>query len=112
MPNFDPHMPEVEVVPDIADRFVAAREAVVGGIETLPGHPADQRYVVLVTPGRMLMEQPCPQPGIVPPEMLADIEAIVPSEPLLNISVIALTEIPAILSDAARTIPFIKFCFR
>jgi hypothetical protein len=109
MPNFDPHMPEVEVVPDIAERFAAARQAVVGGIEPLPGHDADQRYVVLLTPGRMLMEQPCPQPGSIPPAMIADIEAIVPSSPPLNISVIALNEIQAILTDGAKTIPFFGY---
>ncbi len=109
MPNFDPHMPHVEIVPDIAERFAEARRAVVGGIEPLPGHDPDQRYVVLVTPGRMLMEQPCPKAGTVPPEMLTDIEAMVPPQPALNISVIALNEIPAILSDAQQTIPFFGY---
>ena len=109
MPNFDPHMPDVEIVPDIAERFAAARQAVVGGIEPLLGHDPDQRYVVLVTPGRMLMEQPCPIAGSVPPEMLTDIEAIVPAQPALNISVIALNEIPAILSAAQQTIPFFGY---
>jgi len=109
MPDFTPRMPVIDDVPDIAERFAAARDAVTGGIEALPGHDADQRYVILLTPGRMLMEQPCPKPGTIPPELVAGIEQIAPTEPPLNISAIALTEIQAVLTNVAQTIPFFGY---
>src|SRR5260221_14492327 len=41
--------------------------------------------------------------------MLNDIEGLVPPQPMMNISVIALNEIPAILSEAQQTIPFFGY---
>src|SRR5260221_3793658 len=109
MPDFTPRMPVVDDVPDIAERFAAARLAVVGGIEALPGYEVDQRYVILLTPGRMLMEQPCPKPGTIPPELIAGIEQITPAVPSLNIAAIALTDIQAVLTNVGQAIPFFGY---
>ncbi len=109
MPDFTPRMPVVDDVPDIAERFAAARRAVVGGIEALPGYEADQRYVILLTPGRMLMEQPCPKPGTISPELIAGIEQITPAVPSLNIAAIALTDIQAVLTNVGQAIPFFGY---
>src|SRR5258708_33835380 len=109
MRDFTHRMPVVDDVPDIAERFAAARLAVAGGIEALPGHEADQCYVILITPGRMLMEQPCPKPGTIPPELVVGIEQIAPAEPPLNITAIALTEIQAVLTNVAQAIPFFGY---
>ncbi len=110
MPDFTPRMPQnVEVVADIATVFSEARKAVVGGIEPLPDAPPDQRYVVIITPGRMLMQQPCPLAGSLPPEMVAGLEQILPSKPPLNITVIGLNDVPALLSDISQTIPFFGY---
>src|SRR5579859_486028 len=110
MPDYSPRMPHnVEAVEDVANLFAQARQAVAGGIEPLPGAPPDQRYVVIVTPGRMLMQQPCPAPGTLPPEMVAGLEQIVPAKPPRNITVIALNDVPALLSDISQTIPFFGY---
>jgi hypothetical protein len=111
MPNFEPHMPEVDEVPDIADRFAVARR-VTRGEETLrPDHPPEpgQRHVVLITPGRMLMQQPCPPPGSVDQSMIASIEQLAPGDKPLNITVIALNEIQAVLTDVSKAIPFFGY---
>lgn len=71
----------------------------------LPG----QRYVVLVTQARLLMQQPCPPPGSMPPEAIAPIERIAPAQPRLNIAVIAFTALDALLEDIARAIPFLGY---
>ena len=109
MPDYTPRMPAVDMVPDLGKRFAAARQAVVGGIEALPGFAADQRYVILLTPGRMLMEQPCPKPGTIPPGLVADVEQIAATEPPLNITAIALNDIQAVLTSAAQAIPFFGY---
>jgi|SRR5579859_2079288 len=110
MPDFTPRMPpNVEAVADMATLFAQARKAVVGGIEPLPDAPPDQRYVVIITPGRMLMQQPCPMAGSLPPDMIAGLEQIVPSKPSLNITVIGLNDVPALLSNISQTIPFFGY---
>lgn len=106
--NVEPHMPRVEEVPDLAERFQAARRITRGEEVLMPDTPAvpGQRHIVLLTPGRMLMQQACPLPGTMPAEALAPIAALVPSNVPLNISVIALNEIPALLSNFGQAIPF------
>ena len=104
-------MPRVEEVDDLAERFAAARR-VTSGQEILDeDHPPapGQRHIVVLTPGRMLMQQGCPPPGSVSPDMVQSIEAMVPSTPALNVSVIALNEIPALLTDLSESIPFFGY---
>src|SRR5258707_9062324 len=100
MPDYSARMPHnVDAIEDMAALIAQARQAVVGGIEPLPGAPPDQRYVVILTPGRMLMQQPCPAPDSLPPEMIAGLEQIIPATPSRNVTVIALNDVPALLSN-------------
>jgi hypothetical protein len=106
--DFDPRMPLVAAVDDLAARFEQARRVTRGQETLLPEHPdaPGQRYVALLTPGRMLMRQACPPPGTLPEALRAQVETIAPAKPTLNISVIALNEIPPLLADIERAIPF------
>ena len=53
MADFTPRMPEVEVVPDIEERFQQARQDA--------GDPKE-RKVAIMTPPRLAMFQDCPKP--------------------------------------------------
>src|SRR5438128_9343359 len=77
MIDFTPRLPEVDEIPDIEERFSHARRIASG--QEKGDRPANSRRVVLVTPGRMLMEQECPPPGSATPDMMAAIEKIAPS---------------------------------
>src|SRR5260221_9027980 len=57
----------------------------------------------------MLMEQPCPKPGTISPELIAGIEQITPAVPSLNIAAIALTDIQAVLTNEGQAIPFFGY---
>ncbi|MEP7284795.1 MAG: hypothetical protein ABI947_03375 [Chloroflexota bacterium] len=111
MPNFVPHMPTVDDVSDLAARFAVAREVTAGITTLLEDEPAlpGQRYIVVMTPGRMLMQQPCPFPGSIPPDLVASVEEIASTETPLNITVIALNEVPALLTNFSETIPFFGY---
>lgn len=104
---FAPHMPEVDVLPGIEATFDTARRAAAGEGE-LPTRGAG-RHVVIITPGRMLMFQPCPPAGSMPPAQVAAIEQMIPRAVRRNIAAIASTELPAVQTDAARAIPFLGF---
>jgi len=93
---FVPRMPEVEASISIDDIFQQARSAAA----------ASERRVVIVTPGRMLMFQPCQAPGTMDKEA-AGIEQIIPSKVKRNIAVIAYTELDAVRKNPAKAIPFI-----
>jgi hypothetical protein len=54
----------------------------------------------------MLMNQPCPPAGSMPAAQVASIEGMLPSKVKRNIAVIAYTELRAVTSDLAKTIPF------
>jgi hypothetical protein len=99
---FEARMPEVDQPPDIAKVFDKARQAAVG---ENPG-PGSARNVVLVTPGRMLMLQPCPPPGSMPQSAVEQIERLAPSTRKRKIAVIAYTELRAVTGDLAKAIPF------
>jgi hypothetical protein len=111
MPTFEAHMPRVDLVDDLQERFDAARKVERGEEELQPDHPAapGQRYVVLITPGRMLMQQSAPLPGTVDAELTESLEAIAPAALPQNITVIALNEIQAVLTDAKMAIPFFGY---
>ncbi len=104
---FRPRMPEVDVVePEVVDavfntaRKAASREA------QLPGDETPDRYLVVVTPGRMLMQVPCPPAGSMPPERVAPMAKMLPGAVPRRIAVIAFTDIKAIQQDISRAIPF------
>ncbi len=97
---FEPHMPEIDAAVDPASLFARARTAAARS-------SADgSRELVIVTPSRTLMMQPCRTPGSMPPEQVEEIEKIVPSQPQRRIAAIANTDLQALRTDVDRAIPF------
>ena len=62
--------------------------------------------MVIVTPGRLLMVQPCPPPGSMPDERVAPMRQMIAPERKRNIAAIAYTELTAIRTNIAKAIPF------
>jgi hypothetical protein len=87
-------MPDVDQSPDIEDLFAKARRQSV-------------HQVTIVTPGRMLMSQPCPAPGSMPPDRVASVEQMMPSKVKRHVAVIAFTELGGLTKDASKAIPFL-----
>jgi hypothetical protein len=100
---FEPRMPEVDQPLDIHRVFDQARKSAAG--EHAPGKDPS-RQVVLVTPGRMLMLQPCPLPGAMPQNVVSQIERLVSPTVKRKIAVIAYTELQALTKGLAQAIPF------
>jgi hypothetical protein len=99
---FEPQMPEVDQPSQINRVFDQARKS--AAAEHGEGDPS--RRVVLVTPGRMLMLQPCPPPGSMPANMVTQIERLVSPKVKRKIAVIAYTELKAITAGLQKAIPF------
>jgi len=95
-------MPEVDVRPDVEKIFDQARKVAAGASEG----DGKSRQVVVVTPGRMLMLQPCPPPGSMPANMVAQIEKLISSKIKRKIAVIGYTELKALKGNLAKAIPF------
>ena len=103
---YQPRMPEVDLLPDIENVFAQARQAAAG--ETKPsGAGPNDRFLILVTPGRMLMNRPCPPAGSIPASQVSSIEQMIPPTVKRNIAVIAYTELRAVTSDISKAIPFV-----
>jgi hypothetical protein len=102
--RFEPRMPEVDALPNIEEIFTRARAAA-GGAERPPG--ASGQHVIVVTPGRMLMFNPCPPPGSMSAAQTASMERMIAPTVKRNIAAIAYTELEAVRTDAPRTIPFL-----
>jgi hypothetical protein len=101
-----PRMPEVDLTPKIEDVFIEARKAAAGETRP-PGAAPDDRFLILVTPGRMLMHKPCPAAGSLPQNQVASIESMLPSRVKRNIAVIAYTELQAVTNQISKAIPFV-----
>src|SRR5579863_8655832 len=99
---FAPRMPEVDQPAHIDRVFDQARKSA----DAVRGPNDPSRQVVLVTPGRMLMLQPCPPPGTMPVTVVAQIERLVSPKVKRKIAVIAYTELKAITTGLAKAIPF------
>jgi len=102
---YEPRMPEVDVLPEIEEVFAQARKTAAGETK-LSGAGANDRFLVLVTPGRLLMQHPCPAAGSIPHDQVVSIEKIIPPAVKRNIAVIAYTELQAVRTDLGKTIPF------
>lgn len=109
--NVLPRMPEVDVPSDLEARFAKAWR-VASGQETpapLAGAVISQRYIVIMTPGRTLMIQPCPRPNSMSPQHVQAIEKIAPAGSPLNIAVIAFTQLDALMEKEQKAIPFLGY---
>ena len=103
---YQPHMPEVDAPEKIDNVFEDARRAARGETRP-PGTKQDERYYVVVTPGRMVMYKPCPPPGSISRGQVAQIERLLPSSVKRNIAVIANTELEAMMKEISKAIPFV-----
>ncbi len=123
---FEPHMPGVDLLSDMPGFFAQARtllasadlsaSARLSGLSQLvqdglpsSGAPAGQRYVAIVTPGRMLSFVPAPAPGAKSEKELAPLKAMLGNDRPLQITAISYTFLKAYLEDKTRTkcIPFL-----
>ena len=102
---FTPRMPEVDESSSLAAVFDRARSTAATGTAT-PGS-AQPRCVVIVTPGRLLMLQPCPPAGSMPEQQAAGIKRLIPPAPQRSITAIGYTELEALKTDIAKAIPFV-----
>ncbi|HXA06551.1 MAG TPA: hypothetical protein VNY30_17015 [Bryobacteraceae bacterium] len=100
---FEPRMPKVDQPRDIHRVFDQARKSAAGEHVSGKDH---SRQVVLVTPGRTLMLQPCPAPGSMPPNVVSQIESLISPKVKRKIAVIAYTELPAVTKGLSQAIPF------
>jgi hypothetical protein len=102
---FEPRMPEVDEPATLAATFDRARSTAANG-GAIPGD-LQQRCLVIVTPGRLLMLQPCPRVGSMPEQQVAGIKKLLPPVPQRNVAVISYTELVALQTDVAKAIPFV-----
>lgn len=68
-----------------------------------------QRAVAIVTPGRLVMLDPCPEPNSMPTEKVTPMKQLMPPNPPLKITAICYTYVPALVSDIDKAIPFRGF---
>ena len=99
-------MPEVDVPPDLEERFAKAWRVASGHDPASPDDGGEQRHIVIVTPGRMLMSKPCPRPRSMKGEAVQAIEKIAASAMPLRIAVIAFTQLDRLMKNLPDTIPF------
>lgn len=104
MPNFEPHMPEVDIVTNIDAVFSKARELATACDEK-------GRSPIAVTPShQLLVPLGSVRPHSMRPEQVRPIEGFVPRSPQQRITVIALNTVET-LADAGwnKSIPFAGF---
>lgn len=105
---FQPHLQGVDVFEDMDLVFQEARRLAAGEHPSadIPELDHISRGVAVVTPGRLIMLDPCPDPDSVPENELLPMVAMLPSKSPLNISVISHTRIEALHEDMTKAIPF------
>jgi hypothetical protein len=104
---FTPHMPEVDIRPDIESVFTKARKAADESREDEEG--LYHRQVIIVTPGRLLISKICPLPSEIPADELSRLISLIPPQPPQNISAISYTFLEALKRDVLQAIPFFGY---
>ena len=102
---YRPRMPDVDLLPTIEDTFADARRAARGETPR-PGASVQDRDLVIVTPGRMLMRHPCAPHGSMAAAQVASIEKMMPAAVKRDVAVIAYTALEAVNADLSKAIPF------
>lgn len=107
---FAPHMPEVDTQSHPESVFADARNVGLG-YKRKGGAPESERYIALVTPGRLVMQLACPLPGERPQSVVTDIRQRIPIDPPAIVVAIALNDIRAVreIKGARRAIPFLDY---
>jgi len=125
---FEPHMPGVDLLSDMEGFFIQVRQLLEAdntdnfvqkaglGLLATPEDtrgetPKGQRYVAVITPGRMISLAPAPLPNTKSEKELASVKSILPSEKPLQITAISYTKLQAYMEDKTKTkcIPFLGF---
>ena len=103
---FEPYMPEVDNTGDIGAVFMKTRTTVANaGIKE--GLSPGQRAIGILTPGRMVMLVPAPQPGGVPEQFVAQVKGLLPSDRPLHITAISFTALDPLMKDKGKCIPML-----
>ena len=108
MDLFIPHVPEVDIRPDIESVFSKARAASDESREDEDG--LFHRQVIIVTPGRLLISKVCPLPSEIPADELLKLTSLIPPQPPKNISVITYTFLEALRKIFFRQYLSLAFC--
>ncbi|HEY4422586.1 MAG TPA: hypothetical protein VGN10_00185 [Pyrinomonadaceae bacterium] len=105
---FQPHLQGVELFEDMDLVFQEARQLAAGEHPNTGDPELDQakRGVAIVTPGRLIMLDPCPERDSVPESELLPMLEMLPAKSPLNISVVSYTRIEALHEDMNKAIPF------
>jgi hypothetical protein len=118
---FEPHMPGVELLSDMDALFAEARRLSATGeypashgrllteAAAASGELKGKHSVVVVTPGRILMPIPAPEPGSVPVDSEEAVRQLMPPDPPLVINAVSYTHVKALLTDKGKAIPFLGF---
>jgi hypothetical protein len=110
---FQPHLMGVELFEDMDELFREARRAASGEDDDEVTRSwknfEGQRAVAIITPGRLIMFSPCPEPNSMPEEAIAQQRSMMPPDPPLKISVISYTFVEALTIDIDKAIPFRGF---
>lgn len=110
---FTPHKLSVELFSDMDELFRQARENAAGEKDDEVTRTwkkfEGQRAIAIVTPGRLVMLDPCPEPNSMPQEKVAPMAQLMPPNPPLKITAICYTYVEALVSDIDKAIPFRGF---
>src|SRR5215213_4389964 len=121
---FKPYRMGFELFSDMDEIFRRARQMAAGERRTVnfvasgplteagehpPNMVAGQRAVAIVTPGRLIMLDPCPEPNTVPEEKIDPMGRLLSPDPPLTITAISHTRIEALTTDMNKAIPFRDF---
>ncbi len=103
-------MPSVDTNDHYESVFLDARNIGLGR-KRPPGADPHERYIALVTPGRLVMQLSCPPPGARPASVVMDIRSRFPVEPPGIVMAIANNELLAVreIRGAERAIPFLGY---
>jgi hypothetical protein len=110
---FQPHLLSVELFADMDAFFREAREYASGEKDDEATRPwkrvEGQRAIAIVTPGRLIMFDPCPEPNSMPEEKVAPMRQLMPPDPSRKITAICYTFVEALITDIDKAIPFRGF---
>jgi hypothetical protein len=100
---FEPHMPEVKVLPDMDAFFIDLKRTLV--------REKAERHLFIVTPDRTTIKISIPPPSRESDKAMADDSKMLRSDRPLDISVISYTKLEALMKDQERTrcIPFLGY---
>jgi hypothetical protein len=108
---FEPHLMGVELFEDMDELFRKARRAASGEDDDEVTRSwkrfEGQRAVATITPGRLTMFSPGPEPNIIPEEVIAQEQLLMPPDPPLKISVISYTHVEALATQIDKAIPLL-----